>query len=140
MHPERRPDSEQALEATEARLRALPPPAVPGELEARLLAAIPPTLPTRPRRWTRWARLAGAVAAACFLVVLIWSARRGNTLVSKAGVNELPRPVRRENAEIVEGLVGRGGRHGTETSLFAWPLEETAPLKSSTALPVDLLN
>ena len=38
---QRRPNSGRSPESLEARLRALPQPPVPGDLEARILAAIP---------------------------------------------------------------------------------------------------
>ncbi len=46
MQFQRRPNSDRSLESLEARLRALPQPPIPGELEARILAAIRPERPT----------------------------------------------------------------------------------------------
>ncbi len=97
MRPERSP--KPGPESLEARLRRLPPPPVPADLESKLLAAIPArvsfpvhnsraasgaalaprvlpalTQPGSPGRW-RWVRLIGgvsALAAACLLIVLAW--------------------------------------------------------------------
>jgi capsular exopolysaccharide synthesis family protein len=44
-------------------LRALPPPPVPAELEARLLATIPAKLPAPRRRWPMWVSVVGALAS-----------------------------------------------------------------------------
>ena len=41
MQFQRRPNSDRSPESLEARLRALPQPPIPSELEARILAAIP---------------------------------------------------------------------------------------------------
>src|SRR5947207_2007566 len=77
-HPEQPPNPGRSSESLEARLRALPQPPVPADLEARLLAAIPPARPAPRRRWAVWAGVAGALAAACLLAVLAWRGRDGN--------------------------------------------------------------
>src|SRR5260370_22901790 len=80
------PNSDQSLESLEARLRALPPPPVPGDLETRLLSAIPAEMPTweqgsgSRRRWMVWVGLAGALAAACWLIVLSWPRSDGSKI------------------------------------------------------------
>src|SRR5712692_2888436 len=96
MPPER--SEKPGPESLEARLRCLPPPPVPTDLESKLLAAIPAPLSsplhkirasasgvasaprvlpalTQPGSPGRWVRLIGgvsALAAACLLIVLAW--------------------------------------------------------------------
>ena len=136
------PNSDQSLESLEARLRALPPPAVPGDLEARLLSAIPAEMPhgeqmpnSRRRRWVVWASLAGALAAACLLIVLSWPRNNGpkNNIVKHDGGSSSnsdmpPRPGNRHDSDAMSA--------GT----FTWPLDEMSPMLASTAIPPDLLD
>src|SRR5438093_12334554 len=95
MPPER--SEKPGPESLEGRLRRLPPPPVPADLEARLLAAIPAgvssraesgiasaprvlpalTQPGSPGRWVRWAGGVSALAAACLLIVLAWPKGQG---------------------------------------------------------------
>src|SRR5260370_26301538 len=85
-------------ESLEAQLRALPPPPVPADLEARLLAAIPAemAIPRRRgigrfsfRRGAVWG--IGALAAACLLVVLLWPKRdRKEPIPEASGVASAP--------------------------------------------------
>ncbi|HEV2945773.1 MAG TPA: hypothetical protein VGX70_00260 [Gemmataceae bacterium] len=135
------PNSDRSLESLEARLRALPRPPVPGDLETRLLSAIPVELPrweqvsySRRRRWIVWAGLAGALAAACLLIVLSWPRSDGSKIeVVKhdrgTPGNPDPPPVREVRQDFGPGL-------GT----FTWPLEEDSPMLASTAIPPDLLD
>ena len=81
---QRRPNSDRSPESLEARLRALPQPPVPGDLKARILAAVPARrshddeLPrlvrSASRRWRLaiWAGASVAAAAACLLAVRFW--------------------------------------------------------------------
>src|SRR5258708_2505077 len=87
MQPRRQSDADGRSDSLESRLRNLPPLPVPGDLEARLLAAIPAekicTIPhlarVSGRRRTLWAGAGIAFAAACILMVIIWpkSAEQG---------------------------------------------------------------
>src|SRR5216683_5851927 len=98
MHPK----LDRSAESLEARLRALPPPPVPSDLEARLLAAIPASAPSAvrrsqllPRRWLVWAGVGGALAAASLLVVLFWpkSSREDLNRIKAGFANQdTPRP------------------------------------------------
>ncbi len=112
MHRERRP------EALADRLRELPPPAVPADLEARLLAGIP-----APGRRSRrgWAVGACAVAAACLLVVLAWP-RAGH-------------PLRQGDAVLPTGRLAQ-----QTAEEFTWPLDGTEPVGVPTSIPADLFD
>ena len=76
MQPQRRPNSDRSPESLEARLRALPAPPVPSDLEARILAAIPPQISRATWPGANTASTSFAVghpsaqrAAACLLAV-----------------------------------------------------------------------
>jgi hypothetical protein len=141
---DRRPNPDESPEALEARLRALPRPPVPADLEARLLAAIPTETLVPPRRWAVWVGVAGALAAACLLAVLAWPRRDGK--------GPAPGPTPRESAHQAtprppddsdDLAVWREARRvldGAEPPTFTWPLEETLPIRVSTSLPPDLLD
>jgi hypothetical protein len=129
------------LESLETRLRALPPLPVPAELEACLLAAIPTEIPCQEpiadssrRRWISWAGLAGALAAACLLVMLVWLRNHGKE-------TEL---VKKNEGSSSNGnpSLNREARQDPGASLgtFNWPLEESSPMLASTAIPPDLLD
>ena len=134
------PNSDRSLESLEARLRALPPPPVPGDLEGRLLSAIPTELPqlrdvsnSYRRRLMIWGGLAGALAAASLLVVLSWPKSDG----SKKEVVKQDRESPGDSAKVPLET-----RHdfGTSLATFTWPLDETSPMLASTAIPPDLLD
>ncbi len=96
MHSEEDPKPDPSLEALAARLRALPEPAVPANLEARLLAAIASGQPARvspvtaadsASRRQAWLALASTVLALAMvgmLAVFGWKGRGDNGLVSVA--------------------------------------------------------
>ena len=107
MHPERRPNPDPSPESLEAKLRALPQPAVPGGLEARLLVGIPAAMPIPPPhptlspwrgegrvrgRWAVWVGVAGTAAAACLLVVLTWPGRDAGNRVASRGTSRSAHP------------------------------------------------
>ena len=81
MQPHRRPDPDRSPDSLESRLRALPRPPVPADLEARILAAGPArasnAMPRPARASRRWHLAVGvaaslAVAAACLLALRSW--------------------------------------------------------------------
>src|SRR5438552_16914769 len=104
MPPER--SEKPGPESLEARLRRLPPPPVPADLESKLLATIPAgvsfpvhnsrtasgvalaprvlpalTQPGSPGSWVRWIGGVSALAAACLLIVLAWPNGEGQKQV-----------------------------------------------------------
>jgi ferric-dicitrate binding protein FerR (iron transport regulator) len=143
MHPERRPNRDRSPEALEARLRALPQPLVPADLEARLLANIPRVLPIPRRRWGVWAGAVGALAAACLLAVLAWSARDGKNSDPSSGPGQsatqvTPRPL--DDSANITWRQARRDLDEAEMSTFTWPLPETSPIRLLTSIPPDLLD
>jgi hypothetical protein len=153
----RRPNSDRSPESLESRLRALPPRPVPGDLEARLLAAIPAeesnAVPrwaraSRPRRLAVWAGAAGAVAAACLLAVLLSPGPGSEMAVPNLAVNsERSQPAHQVTAQqpadflsIMPWLEARRDLDGAERPLFTWPIQEKSPLMVSSALRPDLLD
>jgi hypothetical protein len=143
MHRDRRPKPDRSPEALEARLRALPQPPIPANLEARLLATIPADLPVRRRRWAIGVGVVGALAAACFLAVLAWPDRDGKHAVTNpppiASVpSATPQPL--DNSDTVAAWRNiRRVLDGRELPPFTWPLSETQ-LLTATSIPPDLLN
>jgi len=155
MHPERRPNLDRSPEALEARLRALPQPPVPADLEARLLAAIPSrtALPSRPngsgdpsyrRHWAVWASVVGALAAACLLAVLAWPRRDGKSPDPSPAPRQVAIPVTPQPPDDSDNIAAwREARRvldGAEMPAFHWPLEEMSPFTVSTSIPPDLLD
>jgi hypothetical protein len=143
MHPEELPNLDRSLESLESRLRALPPPAVPAGLEARLLAAIPACLPAPRRRWV--ARVgAAALAAAGLLAVLAWLGRDGNNVVigppsSHPTAKITPRPP--EDADGIAILLqALRDLDEADPPTFTWPLPPTPPLTLAPSIPADLLD
>src|SRR5438445_9347978 len=100
MHPQRRPNLDRSPEVLEGRLRALPQPPVPAELEARLLATIPPPTSIPQRRWPVRVALTGLVgplAAASLLPVLAWTWGNGKNRIltpptAESASHKTPRP------------------------------------------------
>lgn len=138
MHVERRPD--RSPEVLETRLRALPPPALPVDLKARLLARIPMR---RPILWRR-AAVVGALAAACLLAVVAWPKRDDSQRLTGRPDSA---PSRQANARPKDdgGRVAvraeiPGVREGPQLPPFTWPLQGTSPLREATAIPADLLD
>ena len=136
MHAERRPNPDRSREALEARLRALPPPAVPADLEARLLAAVPARRRSG-RPWRIGIGLAGALAAACLIAVLTW--------LRDAGTKPAPTPppiasVPQYSDDATALLAARQVRSRAEGVPFTWPLEESSPLRATSAIPSELLH
>ena len=143
MHPKRRPNPDRSPEALEARLRALPQPPVPAELQARLLAAIPPERPIPQRRWAVWVGAVGTLAAACLLALLAWPGRTGKDIPrppTRGSARQSTPPAPDDSARITAWREARRVLEGAEPPAFTWPLEETAPLMVSTSIPPDLLD
>jgi hypothetical protein len=147
MQPQRRPNTDRSPEGLEARLRALPPPPIPSDLEARLLAAIPAEMSCRARvsgrrRWAVWAGAAVALAAACFLAVL-WTRHDGRGAKDQI-ISPAPRPSTLtsvpEAGSMASWLEARRGLDGAERPTFTWPIQEKSPLMVSTSIPPDLLD
>jgi hypothetical protein len=156
MHPE------QHSELLEARLRALPPPPVPRDLEARLIAAVPPagTNPLPPettrigwrapirkqRRRLFLAAVASGLAAACLLTFLGWRARRPEAIVpvvlphGSDSVRRDSSPVLETDAKLAPRLEARRVLGGSEQGAFVWPVESPMPATLASRIPPDLLN
>jgi hypothetical protein len=151
MQSRKQPNSDRSLESLEARLRALPAPAVPSNLEAELLAAMPAQMPrqaapSRFRRLAVWSGAAAGLAAACLLAVLVWPGSRSKiTGPPVVGVPEKKEPV----------LVVTGQRWGNlpsstpwleirrgldEAPTFTWPIQEKPPMTVSLSIPSDLFD
>ena len=143
MQPDKRSQAAPSLESLEARLRALPQPLVPLQLEARLLATVPAE--TLIPRWRRAVRvgLAGA-AAACVLILLAWPRRDGkDPIVKPRGVESVHQVTPRlpdDSDNVVPWRTSRRVLDGVEMSPFTWPLAETSPLRRSTSIPPELFD
>jgi hypothetical protein len=140
---------DQSPEPLEAQLRALPRPPVPAGLEARLLAAIPPEILIPRRRWTVRIGVLAGLAAACVLAVLAWPRTDSTNPTSDSGkdgavAEDFSPPPAPHSAEDSNGLAAwreaRRVREEPARAAFTWPLEETSPLRASTALAPDLLD
>jgi hypothetical protein len=157
MQPQRRPNSGRSLESLESRLRALPPPPVPGHLEARLLAAVPAEPSNAMPRWERdvrtrrlavWAGTAVAVAAACLLAVRLWPGLDWKVTVPSSVRNpekwQTPHQVTRqpsgESLNITSWIKAQPDLDGTARPPFTWPIQEKSPLMVLTSRRPDLLD
>jgi hypothetical protein len=135
------------LESLEAELRALPQPAVPGDLEARILAAAPararteaPRVVGRARR-VLWATVLAA-AAACVLLAIRWrphaadrqsdSVVQSNSVPTKLDQLATPRPPR-EAQRFPRWFEAQADTDDSEITPFAWPVRESTPVMASTA-------
>ena len=157
MQPPRRPDSDRSFEILETRLRTLPQPHVPGDLEARILAAIPvATLNDEPRSkrvLRRWRLGVGAgasiaLAAACLLAVRFWPDPSGKnsspSVVTNPQRPESSHPVtpqqRSDSRRTSALLTARFDLDETALPTYNWPIQEKSPLMVSSALRPDLLD
>jgi hypothetical protein len=153
MQHRKQPDSDGSLESLEARLRALPAPPMPSDLEAKLLLAIPPAMPrgavtSRIRRRAVWAGAAVGLVAACLLTAFIWR-ERGDRIT---GPTPEIIPEKKEAPELVAARVPgdflrttpwvevRRGLDVAETPTFTWPIEEKSPLVVSVSIRPDLFD
>jgi hypothetical protein len=144
MPPEPLPSPDATPDPLEARLRALPAPAVPAALEARLLAAIPKAKPASPWRWSARLGLAGAVTAACVLALLGWLWRESQQPIPNTTPNELPYV---KSAGLADGIgrmaawqEARSTREETDPGIFVWPLPEARPVVAWNSIPADILD
>lgn len=127
MYDKRSTDPDRSAESLEARLRALPQPGVPADLERRLLAAIPTHRsvaqgPSPAWRSLAWTGGCAALAAACLLVVL---ARSGSDAQRPAA--DRGEPHRLASASNTESAAIAWGRtqsilDSSKPPKFAWPL------------------
>jgi hypothetical protein len=102
----------------------------------------PPSQPAAMRR--RWAvgiSLAGAVVAACLLVVLAWLGRNGKSPVPSPERNEsahqVSPPLSDDSARLAQALKACRDLNERDMPAFAWPLPEKLPMKLSTSLSPD---
>jgi hypothetical protein len=136
------PDPDRSRESLEERLRALPRPPLPLELEARLLAAAPSRLPLLRRRWPIWISAAAALAAACMVAVFAWprpDVPRAVTGPLAGGPAErVVAPPSHEYPSIAAWRQIRGLSDGDTT--YTWPIDEIRPLRASPSIPAELLE
>jgi hypothetical protein len=158
MLPRRRPNSDRSSESLEARLLDLPKPPVPGDLEARILAAIParsaahqtPRLRASAlrRRFVLWASASIAAAAACLLAVRFWpepgdrnNSQKVAVKPSRTGAGQQFTHRQPGEALWTTPLLKAGQElEETEIPTFSWPVQEKSPLLVSTAVTRDLLD
>jgi anti-sigma-K factor RskA len=153
----RPPNSDRSLESLEARLRALPQPPVPRDLESRLLAALPmrasivtrrSVLAARPRRFVIWAGASLAVAASCLLAVRFWpkpdDQPTATTVVSDPETTDSARQLTHRQPEnsrrSLPWFEARLDPDETALTTFCWPIQEKPPLLVSSALRPDLFD
>src|SRR6266536_5015387 len=146
MHPGRCPSQDGSPESLEARLRALPAPPVPAELEARRLVAIPasphsPLAGEGTKRGRRWVGVVGVLAAACLLAVLAWLGRDATKPAPSPPTRESTHQVAPQPPDDVPRISAlreaRRASDEAEMPAFTWPLEETSPLTVLTSIPPD---
>ena len=163
MPPER--SEKPGPESLEARLRRLPPPPVPADLESKLLAAIPVgvssgaasgvalaprvlpalTQPGSPGRWVRWIGGVSALAAACLLIVLVWPKRDGQKpmpgpKVDRSVASGPANSVSPQSSQDTPWLQARRAPDDLKLAPFTWPIEETRPMTVASSIPGDLLD
>ena len=147
MQRERRSEPDRFPESLEARLRALPGPPVPGDLEARLLAAIPTPKANARRRVAVFAGVAAALAAACLLAVL---SKTELTPFHRGPQGDRPKPETKdfvqprvptapdESARIAASLKARRELDETKLAPFRWPIPQSSPARLATAIRPDV--
>jgi len=155
MHSEEDPKPDPSLEALAARLRALPEPPVPANLEARLLAAIASGQPARvspviaedsASRRQAWLAVAGTVLALAMvglLAIFVWQGRGDNGLVSvtdAAPAEQNSISAADEWTGIALSPIDQRILSASNVSSFRWPIQETRPAKASSTIRGDLLD
>jgi hypothetical protein len=154
MHREQLPNPNRSPDDLEARLRSLPQPPVPADLETRLLAAIPGERSGSRRRWAAWGGLTGALAAACVLIALARLRHDGKPPVPSSQTSpsahrvadpspgptaSMPR-LQDDSAGIAAWRDSRRIQEEAEMHSFNWPIKETMPVMVSTKIPPDLFD
>jgi hypothetical protein len=150
------PKSDPPLEALASRLRSLPEPPVPADLEARLLRAISRATPARvstevaplsAERKQEWFALAATVLALAMvglLAIFAWRDRGENDAVSVAQTSQPPSANASSDLDdlndVVMSPIDRRILSGAGLSSFNWPVQEIPPARASSAIPTDLLN
>jgi hypothetical protein len=155
-----RPSSGPSPESLESRLRALPQPPVPSDLEARILAGnpakasnddeIPRVTRNTSRRWRLGVRAVASVAAAaaCLLAVRFWPEPNDRRIAAVLAANpQSTKPVQQATPKTQSDSLWttpwlKGGHDLDETEMptFTWPIQEKSPLVLSTALRPDLFD
>ena len=156
MQPKERFDSDRFPESLERQLRNLPKLAVPEDLEARLLAAIPAdkliAIPhiVRASSWRRTLMSSGvaAFAAACLMLVVLRP--KFEDMFSMLRVAVLPGQSESDRKHLVErpdeslqiesGLQDPRLRMYVEPQPFTWPIHQKSPLMVSSKIPDDLFD
>jgi hypothetical protein len=136
MKPEEHP-----RESLEARLRALPQPATPADLEARLLAGISAPQPIVRRSQAIWIAAICSLAAVTLLAMfaLLGPSRNERNPSPTTNQNVQPQEID-DSTNAAPWLQVRNGLNGSESTAFTWPLEEISPMRASTSIPADLLD
>jgi hypothetical protein len=154
MRSRRTPNSNQSLESLEARLRALPPTPVPGDLKSRLLAAMPvrasivtrrSAIAPRPAHFVIWAGASLAIAASCLLVVRFWplpdDQHSAASKLSNPETIDLARHLTDRQPENSRRMLpwfrARLDPDETEMPTYSWPIQEKSPFLVSTAFRPD---
>jgi len=127
MQPEQHRSAD--TEALEARLRALPLPPVPHDLESRLLGRIPSATPARKPWRAAWVGVAAAVVIVCLLVIVA-RISRDNRRPDVASGNITRHPNLSAGRDVDDVAVAP----------FRWPLDETSPMSAATPISAELLN
>jgi hypothetical protein len=135
----RDPDLEQVLAEVDGAVLAEP---ATGNSRASQGDA-PLSVPRPRRRWPVAVGAAGALAAACLLVVLAWPGGDGTKPASIPPGRYVQEPAAVPVQDDIAGLAGwQQDRLLDETALppFTWPLAETPPVPAKPSIPADLLN
>jgi hypothetical protein len=144
MHSDSRSNPSRSSESLEARLRALPRPVVPADLEDRLIAAIPAQIPLVRPRWAVWGGVAGTLAAACVLAFLAWPRTPGimpaPSPPSQGAVHEVASRPPDDDASLAAWPLARRLPEGAETLTFRWPIADTSLIRAGASIPPDLLD
>jgi hypothetical protein len=143
MHRDQLPNPDRSPDDLEARLRSLPRPPVPADLEMRLLAAIPVGRAVRWRSWVFWGGPITAVAA-CVLVALAWREHDDRPPVPTPATSQsahavTPHP-RDDSTRSAAWRDTRRVLEEAELTPFNWPIKETTPVMVSTTIPPDLFD